>query len=556
MVVYDLASVELPRLTGRGLKAFAGALQNPASRAALSVKLLADAGITRFRRESISSAPMMNPLVHLPVRDGKALEPSALQLPEPPKAAHLETIARIAQAYKEERSDPVKVIERYLDALAQDEAASQPLRSMVAVQKDNVRAQAKESAERLRQGKARSVLEGVPIAVKDEVHQAPYPTTVGTRFLGREAQREDATLVARLRAAGAVLIGKANMNEIGINPNGGNMNHGFVRNPCALDHDPGGSSSGSAAVVAAGLCPASIGADGGGSIRIPAALCGVVGLKATYGRISERGVFELCWSVGHVGPIGLTTADVALVYGAIAGADPHDQPSRHQPDVQLEGWDSEGVKGLKIGVYTPWFEHAQPEVVQACQRSLKQLEAAGAEVHQIEIDALDTMRVAHAITILTEMLTAMEEHREHIRELSPTTRVNLAFARMLSARDYVHAQKARGKAAADFARVFEQVDVIATPATAMTAPKIPVTASHDGWSDLSSVTEVMRYVFPGNLVGLPAISFPVGYDSAGLPIGMQLMGRMFEEHTLLRAAHVGEQAAERRPPQVLYKLLD
>src|SRR5690606_12781061 len=258
-----------------------------------------------------------------------------------------------------------------------------PLRAFRATMRDDIMSQAAASATRLRAGTPRSLLEGVPVAVKDEVDQVPYGTTVGTSFMGKTPATEDATIVARLRAAGALLIGKANMHEIGINPDGFNGHYGIIRNPYSLDCHAGGSSNGSAAAVAAGFCPVAIGADGGGSIRIPAALTGLVGLKATFGRISEHGAAPLTWTMGHLGPIAATVSDAALVYACIAGPDPRDPNSLHQPAVSLEGWNSTDLRGLRLGIFRPWFEHAEAAIVEDCERVVEQLVGMGATLHDI-----------------------------------------------------------------------------------------------------------------------------------------------------------------------------
>jgi Asp-tRNA(Asn)/Glu-tRNA(Gln) amidotransferase A subunit family amidase len=400
------------------------------------------------------------------------------------------------------------------------------------------------------------VLDGVPVAVKDEVDMMPYPTTVGTKFLGRTPATADSTVVARLRAAGALLLGKTNMNEIGINPEGINAHHGAVRNPYHLDHDSGGSSSGSAAAVAAGFCPVAVGADGGGSIRVPAGHCGVVGLKATYGRVSEYGAAPLDWSVAHLGPIGATVGDVALAYAVMAGRDEADAHTWGQTAVSLDDWHNGDLSGLKLGIFRDWFNHATPEIVGACETMLGHLVKAGAQVCEIEIPELEAMRIAHAVTILSEMATAMGQYPENWSDFAASTRINLTVGRAATARDYVQAQRMRTRAMQIFARVYEEVDVVLTPGTAVTAPPIPAGGIPDGWSDLSTVTEVMRYVIPGNLVGLPALTFPVGYDAKGLPISMQVMGRHWQEHVLFRVASVVERVVERKRPLLHYPILD
>jgi Asp-tRNA(Asn)/Glu-tRNA(Gln) amidotransferase A subunit family amidase len=329
-----------------------------------------------------------------------------------------------------------------------------------------------------------------------------------------------------------------------------------TRNPYNVAHFTGGSSSGSATAVAAGLCPAAISADGGGSIRIPSSFCGVVGLKATYSRVSEFGAAPLDWSVAHLGPIAATAEDAALMYAVIAGADPKDENTLHQPPVALDGFDNFDLRDLKIGVYTPWFQHASPAMVAGCEKMVKDLQAMGARVCEIEIPELEAARVAHVITITAEMCAGLERYyAAHHAEYGLDVRTNLALARSFTARDYLQAQRVRTRALAHFQRALEQVDVIVTPATGCTAPAIPLDALPDGESDLTTLTEIMRFATPANLTGLPAISFPVGYDASGLPIGCQAIGRAWGEHVLLRLAHAAEQGVERRKPQVHYRLL-
>lgn len=233
---------------------------------------------------------------------------------------------------------PLDVARRYLTAVAEGEADAAPLRAVVHLAEADLLAQAEAATARFERGEPLGPLDGVPIGVKDELDQVPHPTTVGTTFLARGPATADATVVARLREAGALLVGKLNMHEIGIGTTGLNPHLGTARNPCGPAHHTGGSSSGCGAAVAAGLCPIAVGADAGGSIRTPASLCGVVGLKATYGRVSEHGAFPLCWSMGHVGPLGATVRDVALGYLAMAGVDPHDGATAGQPRPTATGW--------------------------------------------------------------------------------------------------------------------------------------------------------------------------------------------------------------------------
>lgn len=553
MAKYELEQLRLPKLSGGGLRTFSGLLGHGFVRRLMMPRLLQDGGFPKLHEAAVEDAPTMAPIAFVPEggRENGPLGLAQLDVGELPRQDGLpfHTIRDYVEAYRDGKSDPVAVAEKLIAALDADAEEAVPLRALIAYDKADIVRQAEASRQRLVDGTARSVLEGVPIAIKDEIDQVPYPTTVGTAFWGTKPATSDSTVVARLRAAGALLFGKANMHEIGINPTGSNVHYGMTRNPYQLDRDTGGSSSGSAAAVASGLCPVAIGADGGGSIRIPAGLCGVVGLKPTYGRVSEHGAAPLCWSVAHLGPIAATAEDAALVYAVIAGADPADPNTLHQPPpASLDaGPQGESLDGLRIGVYRPWYEHASADIVAACDALLEQFTAQGATIVPIEIPMLDEMRIAHAATILSEMAASMRSHDDHFWQMAPEVQINLWLGRSLSSFDYIKSQRMRTKALQIFAELFEQVDVIATPGTAITAPPIPAKGA-GGWSDLSSVTEVMRYVFPGNLTGLPAITFPVGYDGAGLPMSMQLMAAHWREALLLQMAQAAEAHVTRQAP--------
>jgi Asp-tRNA(Asn)/Glu-tRNA(Gln) amidotransferase A subunit family amidase len=552
MTEYDLQSIQIPRLTGTALRLFSAAVANPVSRSLLAGQLLKNGKVDRMREMKLEAAPVFYPRHPAGEKTGSA----DLSFGEHSRVFPFTTIRDYAEAYRSGKTTPRREAEKILDAILSSDAGSPPLRAFIAVNSQDVLDQAEASTLRFAQGVPLSILDGVPVAVKDEVDMRPYPTTVGTTFLGEAPAIEDATVVARLRAAGALLIGKTNMHEIGINPNGNNVHYGPVRNPFDMQRDTGGSSSGSAAAVAAGLVPVAIGADGGGSIRIPAALCGQVGLMSTFGRVSEFGAAPLCWSVGHLGPIGASVEDVALVYAVIAGADPRDPLTLQQPPVGMEQWNNPDSSHFTLGIYPEWFDHADPQVVAVCRRLLKDLVSAGAEVCEVRIPNLEAMRIAHAVTILSEMAASLQNYGEQWKEFGSSVRLSLSLGQVLTSSDYIRAQQIRGQAIADFQHAFEKVDVILTPATALTAPVIPPTGSDEDWSDLSETTDMMRFAFPSNLTGHPAISFPAGYDEQGLPVGMQAIGRPWEEHVLLRLATAAEPFVERRLPLLHYSFLD
>ena len=556
--VYDLKSVKLPYLSGRPLKLFASFLESSAGGAATK-NLLDSAGITWLRSQQFDEPPTFTPLAP---RGDEPAATSGIPTTEHPQSDpptmpgfHFPTVIGFATAYREGKTTPTEVAQRILDAIKAADETNPPLRAFIAVDEADVMKQAEAATERFREKRPLSLFDGVPVAVKDELDMVPYPTTVGTSFLGDKPATEDATVVAQMREAGALLIGKTSMHEIGIGVTGQNPHHGTPRNPYQPAHYTGGSSSGSATAVAAGLCPVAIGADGGGSIRIPASFCGVVGLKATFGRVSEMGAFQLDWSVAHVGPLAATATDAALAYALMAGPDTHDPISLQQPTPTLQGWDNLDLSDLTLGVFWPWFRHATPDVVAACEALINQFTRMGATIREVTIPDLEAGRVGHTLTIASEMMQAMSAtYDQHRQDHALDTRINLALARRFLATDYVLAQRARTRLIHNFNQALIEVDVILTPSTGMVAPPIPVTALPDGDSDLTTLAEIMRYATPANFTGHPAISFPAGYNKAGLPIGMQAMGRHWQEPTLLRLALAAEQTIERQKPQIFFDL--
>jgi Asp-tRNA(Asn)/Glu-tRNA(Gln) amidotransferase A subunit family amidase len=552
---YDLRSLNLPKLCGKLLSIFTKAATNPITQPLLMGSLLENGGIPKLRKAQYDEEPTFLPL-STPATHALGHMDLPHQVPTNDRTDRDQlpfTLVRdYAGAYRQGRLTPLQTAEQVMVAIAESNKTSPPLHAISASLAEDVLKQAEHSTELLASGKPRSLLEGVPVAVKEEFDLVPYPTTVGTTFMGAQPARQDAYVAARLRAAGALLVGKTNMHEIGIAPNGENIHYGRIANPYDLQCDPGGSSSGSGAAVAAGVVPVAIGADGGGSIRIPASLCGVVGLKPTFGRVSEAGAAPLCWSVAHAGPLGASVEDVALTYQVIAGPDPNMLLTHQQPPVILDGWNTPDLKGVRLGIYPEWFQHASREVVECNEKMVAEFEKAGAVLVEVTIPELDAMRVAHAVIILSEMVAGMKNFASFWGEFAPSTRLSLVIGEVMSAQDYLQAQRVRTRAMRIFAQVYQDVDVLLTPATALAAPIVPPQALSNSWSDLSSDTEMMRYAIPGNLVGLPAISFPVGYTVQGMPVGMQAMGRHWEEHLLLRVAYNAELRLTRRLPATYF----
>lgn len=561
-MAYDLEPMKAPRAAGGLLKLLNTLMATPGVRTVLTRKLLGDAGILSMRKQECNEPlPAKHPVFDAAFQASQGPEIDFAQLTSSAKtnatdSFRFSSVGEYQRAYRDGATTPEEVAEKLIAFTRETEASSPALRVFIAQNETDIRNQARESSQRWKNGAPLSVFDGVPVPVKDELDQAGYPTTVGTKFLGEHNAAEDSNVVARLRQAGALLVGKTNMHEIGMGVTGLNPNHGSARNPYDTTRATGGSSSGSAAAVAAGFGPIAVGADGGGSIRIPASLCGVVGLKATYGRISEFGAAPLCWSVAHVGPIAASARDAALGYAIMAGRDVRDPNTLHQPAAHLSGFESESLKGVRLGVYKPWFEDASPEVVASCRALIDAYVERGAQVVEVEIPEIGLLRTVHLVTIVSEMASShLTLFEKHASEYGLDTRLNLSLARQFRSFDYIQAQRLRVRLQRHFDEALAKCDVLMTPTTGCTAPTLAVDALETGESNLPLFYEIMRFAPAANLTGYPAISVPAGYDANGLPIGLQGMGRPWEEALLLQLAQVAEPLVPRRRPRVFRSLL-
>jgi Asp-tRNA(Asn)/Glu-tRNA(Gln) amidotransferase A subunit family amidase len=548
-VTYDLKAVQLPVLGPAGIRAVNALAALPVVGPVLVRKLRHDAGLDALTVAPVDEAPTYTPTLldvapatpALDPRDGDAR--GGFRFP---------TVSDYHAAYCAGTYSPLEVAERFLAQWEASERHERPLRAFISMRRDDVLDQARASSERWKSGKPLSVFDGVPVAAKDEIDQRGYTTTVGSKALiDASPAARDCGAVERLRAAGAVMVGKANMHEIGIGVTGYNEHFGSARNPYNDAHHTGGSSAGPGCVVGAGLVPVAIGADGGGSIRLPASHCGVVGLKPTYGRISERGAAPLCWSLAYIGPLANCAGDAALAYQVMAGVDPEDPHTFGHPAPVIDAAPPRSLTGVTLGVYRPWFRHAQPDVVAANERLLQQMCAQGARLVEVEIPELELARLAQLVIITSEMTAGMwPQVRDRLNDFGVETQLNLVIARASAAREYVHAQRVRTRAIMHFERALAACDAIITPASGNTAPRMH--PSGGAVSDLGRTMETMRFAFLSNLTGHPAISFPAGYDAAGLPIGMQAIGKGWSEQLLLRLAAFAETVVERRQPQRYY----
>jgi aspartyl-tRNA(Asn)/glutamyl-tRNA(Gln) amidotransferase subunit A len=451
------------------------------------------------------------------------------------------TIRELGARYRRRELSPVEVTRALL---ARIEKLDPVLHAFVTLTADRALADARAAEEALGRGDARPLV-GIPVAHKDIYLTRGIRTTGGSALLADWVPDEDATCVRRWQEAGTVLLGKLITHEFafGIQFPG----HRFppARNPWNLDHIPGGSSSGSGAALAAGLVTGATGSDTGGSIRGPAAFCGLVGLKPTYGRASRAGVLTLSWTLDHTGPLARTVEDCAYLLQPLAGHDPADPASGRAPVDDYVAALRGDVGGLRIGVPRNYFfEGIDAEVERAFETALATLRGLGAEVRDVRIPSLARTH-AFLLIMLAEAWAYHEgDLRAHPELYGDVLRERLQAGALVSGAEYVQAQRIRAEICAETTEVLRGVDVLATPTTPR--PATPFALAHD--PEFGFPRSNMP---PFNITGLPALAVPCGFSAAGLPLSLQLAGRPFEEATVLRLGHAYEQATAwhtRRPP--------
>ena len=445
---------------------------------------------------------------------------------------------------------PTEIVDAHLQRIEDTEPT---LNSFITLLPEQARAAARQSERDLQAGRYRGPLHGLPVGLKDLFNTSGVRTTSGTRILDNNIPAADCTVAAKFRQAGAILLGKLNMHPLAYGPTGENLDYGHMHNPWNPERVTGGSSGGSGSAAAAGQCAITTGSDTGGSIRIPAALCGIVGHKPTYGLVSRHGLAPLAWSLDHPGPIVRTVEDAALALNAMAGHDPLDPASLMMeiPDyaAALDG----DIRGLKIGTPREYFEAPlDAEVRQAVMDALSQLEALGAEVREVSFPQFAQAAAVSTTILMAEASAAYRDLLERDGgQLYPPVRLRLEAGLFISAADYLRAQQARAAFDRELRALLEEVDLLAGPASPVTAPEILAGRVLAGEQELSTVAALTQYTRPYNIAGNPAISLPCGFSAAGMPIGLQLAGRPFADATVLRAAYAYEQATDwhtRRPP--------
>ena len=459
---------------------------------------------------------------------------------------HYLTIGAAAPLIAAGELSPVALTRAYLDRIA---AVDGRLDSYVTLTAERALAQARAAEAEIAAGQYRGPMHGIPIALKDLYDTAGIRTTAMSRVTPDRVPDEDATTVAKLDAAGAILLGKLAMHEFALG--GPDFTSLFppARNPWNTEHMPGGSSSGSGAAVAAGLCMGALGSDTGGSIRGPAALCGIAGIKPTFGRVSNYGVVPLSWSQDHCGPMTWTVEDCAIMLQVIAGYDPKDPTTAAVPVPDYLASLRDGVRGLTVGVPRQYFYEAapgvDPQVIAAAERGLATLSELGAEIREVTIPHIGYAQAANQVIMMSEAYSYHEANLKTRRQdYGELVRQRFLLGGLLTASDYNQALRMRRVIKDEMAAALGAADVLVTPTYAAPAPKI------EGYAGATTLTQP-SFTGPFNVSGLPAVSTPSGLSDEGLPMGLQVVGRPFDEATALRVAYAYEQAArfiDRRPP--------
>ncbi len=449
------------------------------------------------------------------------------------------TITELSQRLRRKEVSPVEIAR---DCLERIEKVNPALNAFITVMTKSALAEARAAEDEILRGGWRGPLHGVPVSLKDLIDVAGVRTTAASALYKERVAKQDAEVVRRLRQAGAVIVGKNNLHEFAY---GGSSLIGFfgdVHNPRDLKCIAGGSSGGSAAAVAAGLVYAAIGTDTAGSVREPAALCGCVGLKPTYGRVSSRGVIPLSASFDHVGPLAASVEDAAIVLQAIAGYDAQDVTSCDVPVADYVGALRESAKALRVGVPRAYFfDNLDPEVASAVEQALQTVAALVAEMKEVRMDVPTdrTVQTAESYAVHAEDVARSPElyQAETLRRIRSGENITAA--------EYIARRRELDESRRSIGKIFADVDVLVTPTMPMPAPAIADLKANPGALRPAEL-KLLRNTRPFNVWGLPAISIPCGVTEGGLPIGLQIAGPHWREDLVLRLAHAYERAVATR----------
>ncbi|PWA06275.1 Asp-tRNA(Asn)/Glu-tRNA(Gln) amidotransferase GatCAB subunit A [Pueribacillus theae] len=448
------------------------------------------------------------------------------------------TIEELAPLIRGREISPVEVTEAVLERTT---AYDEKINAFIRLSKEEAMKEAIKAEKEMMEGKYRGRLHGIPMALKDNLYFKNETVTIGSKIHQDFVPDYDATVVAKLKEAGVIFTGKLNMHEYAWGATTTNPHFGACRNPWNTEKIPGGSSGGSGAAVVSDMTIASLGTDTGGSIRIPASMCGIVGLKPTHGRISKYGCFPLSWSLDHIGPMTKSVYDSALLLEVLAGYDSKDPTSIHTPVKDYTKLLSADLSETVVGINEEYFfNNVDKQVEDAVRHAIKQLEQLGAKIETVKIPSLQYSEFAELVTIVTE---ASAIHHDNLvsrpEDFGDDVRFLLEFGELPSAVDYIQAQQIRYQLNIDFAQTFEKVDVLISPTLPFLPPNIGDSTVDINGNKYSFLDQVIRFTGPGNITGLPSLSIPCGL-SGKLPIGMQIMGPAFKEENVLNVAYAYE----------------
>lgn len=450
------------------------------------------------------------------------------------------TIEELAPMLRDKKISPVELTKAVLD---RTDAYDKKINAFISHSKGAAIEKAKKAENEIMNGEYRGRLHGIPMALKDILYFQNETVTFGSKIHQNFVPDFDATVVSELKEAGVIFTGKLNMHEYAWGATTTNPHFGACRNPWNLNRIPGGSSGGSGAAVASDLTIASLGTDTGGSIRLPAAMCGIVGLKPTHGRISKYGCFPLAWSLDHIGPMTKSVYDSALLLEVLARYDAKDPTSIDTPTINYTEILSTDLSDTVIGINEEYFfANVDKQVEDPVRRSVQRLEQLGAKIETVKIPFLEYAEFAELVTIATEASTI---HHDNLisrpEDFGDDVRFLLEFGELISAVDYIQAQQIRHQLNIEFAKVFEKVDVLISPTLPFIPQEIGENTVNINGKKLSFLDQVIRFTGPGNITGLPALSIPCGLSN-GIPIGMQIMGPAFKEESVLNVAYAHEQS--------------
>ena len=460
------------------------------------------------------------------------------------RGLHQHTLLEAAELVEQRKVSPVELTDA---VLKQIERAEPKINAFITVTAGQARAVARAHEAMIAAGYYLGPLHGIPIALKDNLYTKGVKSTAGSKVLGDFVPQEDATVTARLKAAGAIIVGKTNMHEFAWGGTTDNPHYGPTRNPWNPQRFPAGSSGGSGAAVAARECFGAIGTDTGGSIRLPAAANGITGIRPTIGRVSNYNIVPLAWSMDTAGPMARTVADCAVMFNSIAGHDPKDEASARVAVPEYTAQLSRGVKGISIGVVPDYFfSHLQPPVHDAVRSALDVLEGQKAQVVEVEIANIHG-NISAQLTIESVEPSTYHQHwlRTRPQDYGEDVRVLLEVGEMLLATHYVQAQRYRTLLRHEFMEAFDKVDVFICPTLPFVATPVgDMRVVIDGGKEEDMLSAIMQYTGVPSLTGLPSMSVPCGFSPDGLPIGMQIIGKPFEEATIFRVGHAYQQATD------------